>query len=301
MQQIYQPLNGGMTPTTLIPQIKYINTMPRSGKVYSGSAIQRFPDNLKYCTMEIGSATYVFLVENMNWGGAIHFYRVTHISKYTKSGLVTVDGGPDRLVDMHYQHINRNMMVRPLLMNHPVDISFLLYVMVWILIAATANLLQYHTNWGCWHHPVAQAMLIDLCTKGFKFRRIYLDRQIIIAAGLAGMRRVMQFILPSSMHAIIWLAAFHYQPMPCMIVSSVCLADYRVMIAIKNAHYVGKLVYILIAVALGLTHIHYPKAFLPFFAVVSVCVIAHLLELDPLPLAAMAAEAMRSTKQHLQQ
>ena len=292
---IYQPLNGSMLPINVkiaksLTYVKFVNTAPQEGMIFPGSPILHFPDGKQYCTIDIVNSTYVFLLQPMNYGGQIHIMRVEHISKLTKKGFETVDGGPNLLTPAYQKHINSTLAAKPLLIEDRYNLSFVPYVIAWILLALATKLCGISG-----YYPVLQAVLIDLCTNCFKFRRIYLDRQIHVAVGVFFTRRLMMSILPSYVHAITWLAVFHYHATPCLIVSGVCFADYVALLVVRYAHYAGKLVYVLIAVALGFIHDRYPKFFLPLFTVVSACVIAHLHGLHPRQLVEVAGAAMNAT------
>ena len=285
--QRYQLLNGAMQPAVNINTLKYLNICPTAlMRTHEGSKIKRFPaGSSSYCTMLLNNFSYVFIVENVKIGNDIHFYEVSHIFVRTTNGFVSTDGGS--LTAAQINHLKATMGPRPVVID--LEPSFAPYVITWMLLMLVVGRLSIKTN------SLAHAMIVEMCVNCFRFHRISLDRQAFIAVITAATRQCMLILYPDYLHSIIWLAAFHYQPTPCLIVAGVCQADYVVMFIVHYAHYVGNLGYVMIPIALGYMHVYDWTAFMPSLTAVSVCCMALVLGWTPHQLAAMAAAAMNST------
>ena len=274
----YQLLDGKMFPTTTISKIMFINTHPTHlMKTISGSKIGRFPTGYElYCTMQLKGHNYVFLVSQTNIGGAIHFYKVTHVSISTNTGFKVADGGSNRLTPAHIQHLNITMVAMPVFVDP--KHTFTPHVIAWMLIMLAAKLLHHYH--GINTTPVAQAMLIELSTSCFRLHHIRLDRQIIIAIGTQATFNTAQAIYPTIMHPILWLAAFHYQPTACILVSFACIIDRMsafLMGVAEFTQYAGRLGWAIIPVSVGLVHKYYPTWVVQYLVVMSACCVALLL------------------------
>ena len=292
--QEYQLLDGKMMPTTTISKIVFIDTNPTHQiKTFAGTKIGRFPTGYElYCTMHLKGSTYVFLVNHINIGGAIHFYQVTHVSIYTKNGFKAADGGSNRLTAAHIQHLTTTMVAMPVFVNPKHTITP--HVIAWLLIMMAAKLLQHYNGMDI--NSVAQAMLIELSVSCIRLRRIRLDRQLLVAVGTQATYRIAQTIYPAKMHSILWLTAFHYQPTTCILVSFACIIDHILVLLMQfNAYmkYANRLDWVIIPVSAGLVHKYHPNWFIQYIVVMSACCAAPLL-LDLHPLTAVLLELVPS-------
>jgi hypothetical protein len=275
-------LDSAMRPTSKTTHIKYITTNVTGMKTASeGSRIQSFPsDNLRYFTTTQSSGiTLIFLVRQ-GLGLATHTEMVHHIAKYTPgAGFKSADGGPDCLTLQHIQHLQTQLPLptAPIVRFGPMDTPFSTeHVLAWVLVTILAKFAPMS--------PVTQVMVIDLCVTLFKFRRVYLNRQLVIGIGMAAVDQALAFV-PRTVRPILWLMAYHYWPVACMVASGLFLADRAILIAGLYAHCVGKLVYVMILAGLCLLHKYHGKAFVACIMAGSAYIILRLLDLDPARLA----------------